>query len=400
MRYGVKAILILLMFIMIGNTSCVEAVATSAKSYILVDLATGQVLSASNQEMRIYPASLTKLLTAWVVVRNADLDEVVNISKTAVNVDGTRAYFAVGEKYTVEELLYALLLRSANDAAIALAEHVAGSTGNFVQLMNEEAASLGASHSNFTNPHGLHDDDHYTTAADFALLCRKVFSDSVIRQICSQHTKVISNPSAEYDRLLTTTNKLINPKSPYYYSRAQYGKTGYTSQAGQCIAVVASDGSQELLAILFGCQGRQVWTDAKRLIDYGFKSYDCIKLASRGAVLAAYSISGAAEALCVTVAETVYAVVDSSSSHSNYSVDIRLDEDLKAPINRGESVGLAVFTNGEKTIAKEELVAVYAVPKKRSSWYYTSLVGACIIGVFSLLGRLLQKYTHKLTRGI
>jgi D-alanyl-D-alanine carboxypeptidase (penicillin-binding protein 5/6) len=202
-----------------------------ARAAILMDAETGQVLYAKNAHKPLPPASITKVMTAILVLERCDLDAVVKASERAVNTKASSMHLRVGEQVKVRDLLYALMLRSANDAAVALAEHAAGSVEAFAQLMNEKAKSLGAKHTHFVNPHGLHDPRHLSTAYDLALITRYAMENETFRAIVKTPYYIVERSMNQDDLWMVNKAKFLQE-----YPDAEGVKTGYTNPAGYCFA--------------------------------------------------------------------------------------------------------------------------------------------------------------------
>ncbi|MDD3269794.1 MAG: D-alanyl-D-alanine carboxypeptidase [Syntrophomonadaceae bacterium] len=239
---------------------------TVGKAALLMDASSGRILYEVNSRQRLSPASVTKIMTALIVVEKGDLDLQIKISQTAVDTPESSIWLETGEKLTREQLLYACMLKSANDAAVALAESVAGSEKNFVALMNSRAAQLGMKDTHFCNPHGLENSAHYTTAYDLALVSREALKHKIFRQVVSTKTKTIPWADNDYDRLLINQNRLL-----YRYDDAVGIKTGYTKQAGNCVVGAAQKG--DLLLIAVAMNSPSVYQDLAQMLDYGFANF-------------------------------------------------------------------------------------------------------------------------------
>lgn len=245
----------------------------AAEGAVLLDAATGKVLFGKNQDTRYYPASITKLMTALLIAENCKLGDTVTFSATAtqnlesgaVNINMT-----TGDKLTVEQCLYALLLKSANEVGNALAEHAAGSNAKFAEMMNAKAAALGCTNTHFTNPHGLHNAEHYTTPHDMALIARATFENETVKKIAATRTYTLpatkKNPSG---LTITMGHKMINPNDSRYYPGILGGKTGYTSKAGNTLVTVVEQDGVRLIAVVMKSKSTH-YTDTKALLDYGF----------------------------------------------------------------------------------------------------------------------------------
>lgn len=217
---------------------------TNSDSIILMDAKTGNILYSKNAFEKKYPASTTKLMTAILTLENCKLTDVVTVSHNAIfsiPIGYSHASLQEGEELTVEELLNVLLIPSANDAAVALAEHIAGSVENFATMMNNKAKELGCLNTNFINPNGVHDNSHYSTAYDLALIGQYAMKFDDILRIAkvTQYTLPKTNKYDEENRIFNTTNGLVNKNEKYYYPNCTGLKTGYTDKSGYCIVATA-----------------------------------------------------------------------------------------------------------------------------------------------------------------
>lgn len=350
--------------------------AVSAEAAVVVEADTGQILYAKNPDARMYPASTTKILTALVVLEHCDLDEKVRIRPDFPGADGTAVYLQPGEVFSVHDLLYALLVHSANDAAVALAEHVAGSVPGFAAMMNEEAARLGARHSHFVNPHGLPDENHYTTARDLALIARAAMQHPTFRKIVATRCYVLpEREDPEALRHLWNTNRLL-----WRYEGADGIKTGYTTQARNCLVASAQRDGRELIAVVLRSEGNNVWTDAAGLLDYGFNGFTRSELVSRGRSVARVRVSyGTRDVTLVTATPFNWSFpVDKPSPAITW--DVRVPGPVVAPVQRGERVGSLVLYSGEHRLGSVPLVAAEDVPRAlwASWWFWTGVAGATL----------------------
>lgn len=249
-----------------------------SKAYILVDGQTNKPLLAKNATNRRSPASTTKLMTALLVLENGELDDVVTISEEDLQLNGDYAtyYLYAGEQFTVEQLLHALLIQSANAAGNTLARYIDGSTEKFTEHMTARAKELGCTNTRFINPYGKTNNKHYSTAQDLAIIAKEAMCYPIIRKII--HTKYYRLPTTNIyksdDRVLWNTDSMIYGDNPYYDARVRGGKTGYTRAAGRCLVTLAQENKQKLYAVVLG--GSQSsgtdsrYTDTKKLLDYGF----------------------------------------------------------------------------------------------------------------------------------
>lgn len=249
-----------------------------AESGIVMDMDSGAVLYGQNIHVAHPPASITKILTALVVLENCQLDEMVEFSETAVNSvesdSGNKLGSVAGDQLSVEDCLYGMMLVSSNQAANALAEHVAGSISGFVDLMNEKAAELGCEESHFDNPSGLNGDTQYVTAYDMALISRAAYSNETLLEISSTLSRKLG-PTANYPGGITVENehRLLNPNDEFYYSAAKAGKTGYLQAAGNTLVTYAEQDGRRLVSVILRGQPRQYFTDSRNLLEFGFRSF-------------------------------------------------------------------------------------------------------------------------------
>lgn len=263
------------LLILIGATGLVTArdayPSVTAQAYAVMDLETGELLLARNPHLKLPPASLTKIMTALVALERAELDEPVQVSTRALHVRGSRLGLRRGEQVELWKMLYGMLFRSGNDAAIAVAEAVAGSESAFVDLMNRKARAVGALNTHFRNPHGLPAYGHYSTAYDLALMARAAMANSTFAGIVSRETREVNWAGRE--RTIVNINTFLR-----LYSGATGIKTGYTSSAGYCLAASAQREGRHLVAIILNSRSSSArWRDAIRLLDYAFAHYEQLR---------------------------------------------------------------------------------------------------------------------------
>jgi serine-type D-Ala-D-Ala carboxypeptidase (penicillin-binding protein 5/6) len=237
----------------------------AGKAAVLMEMPTGKILWEKNRTAPRPPASTAKILTALVTLDRVPLKETVTVSITATANKSAAVALKNGERLAVQDLLYALLLQSNNDAALALASHIGGSTPKFVQTMNQKARSLGALHSKFLNPTGLPDPGQLTTARDLAVITKAALANPEFRRIVA--TKSYSWKSSKWEGVLDNSNELLRS-----YDGAIGVKTGNTREAGYCLVAAAQRHDQTFIAVILGSQEKHVWQDAKKLLDYGFKN--------------------------------------------------------------------------------------------------------------------------------
>ena len=249
-----------------------------AEAGIVVDMDSGAVLFGQNIHLPYPPASITKLLTALVVLEHCQLDETVEFSETAVNSvesdSGNKLGSVAGDRLSVEDCLYGMLLESSNQAANALAEHTAGSIPDFVEMMNEKIAQLGCTESHFDNPSGLNGDTQYVSAYDMAIIARAAFSNEELLTISSTLSRKLAG-TANYPGGITVENenRLIKPDDELYYPSAKAGKTGYLIAAGNTLVTYGEENGRRLVSVILKGQPRQYFMDARTLMEFGFRDF-------------------------------------------------------------------------------------------------------------------------------
>jgi len=261
-----------------GSTVSLTEPVVVAEGAVLMDAATGRVLYGKNQDQQFYPASITKVMTALLVLENCRLNETVTFSASATtNLESGSVSLGItaGDQLTVEQSLYGLLLKSANEIGNGLAEHVSGSISGFAELMNARANELGCRNTNFANPHGLNNSSHKTTPYDMALILRAALQNENFRKIDTTLTYNFPATKNAQARTITMGHKMMYPSDSRYYEGIIGGKTGYTSLAGNTLVTGAERNGVRLIAVVMKSSGTH-YTDTKVLLDYGFENYDAL----------------------------------------------------------------------------------------------------------------------------
>ena len=247
----------------------------AAPSGVLMEASTGTVLYDKNMHEQHYPASITKIMTALLAIENCDMDEMVTVPHEAVYMEDKGSHIALdeGEELTVEDCLYAIMLASANDAAYSLAVHIGGTIENFADMMNERARELGCQDTHFTNPHGLPDENHVTSAYDMALITREALKHDIFRTISGTTFYEIQPSANQPDQIpMSHHHKMLLP-GKYHYDGVFAGKNGYTTVAQNTLVTCAERDGMDLICVTMETQGQQVYVDAATLFDYGFDSF-------------------------------------------------------------------------------------------------------------------------------
>lgn len=254
-----------------------------AGAAILMDVDTGTILYKKNINEAFYPASITKILTTLVAIENSSMDEIVTFSEDAVyKTEGSGISRDVGEKMTMEQCLYAVMLESANECAYAVAEHIGGTMEKFVKMMNEKAKSLGCKNSHFNNPHGLTDENHYVTAKDMAIIAREAYANETFRLLCGTKKYTIPKTNKHDEETpMVNHHKMLYPKDTdaYLYDYCTGGKTGYTVAAGNTLVTYAQKDGMTLLTVLLNASSPIYWTETRILMDFGFENFNVCNVA-------------------------------------------------------------------------------------------------------------------------
>ncbi|MBR5478599.1 MAG: D-alanyl-D-alanine carboxypeptidase [Clostridia bacterium] len=316
------------------------AIDTSAKSAILLEARNRTVLYEKNAYEKRPIASTTKIMTAILAIENGDLEDVVEVKPEQVGIEGTSIYLKEGERISVKTLLYGLMLKSGNDAAETLAQYVSGDIASFVKLMNEKANILGMENTNFANPHGLPDDNHYSTAYDMARLTAYAMKNETFRAIVSSKNYTSEGRSfANHNKLLKMRNEIDGVK------------TGFTKAAGRCL--VSSGEKDGMRLVVVTLADPNDWDDHLKLYDFGFDNFKCTKICSDGQVVATLPIAG--NGRVSAVAECDFCVT--SANADEIEKKIYLPRFRYAPVLKGDKVGeIRIIKNGE-TIKKVDLLA-------------------------------------------
>ena len=362
--------------VMAANTSKdvnIDDIETNSPSCILMDAKTGEILYAKNAYEKRYPASTTKLMTAILTMENCKLTDVATVSHHAIYsipVGYSHANLQEGEELTIEQLLNVLLIPSANDAAIVLGEHIAGSEEAFCEMMNEKAKEIGCLNTNFVNPNGIHNKEHVSTAYDLALIGKYAMQFSDIMRIAKvrQYTLPKTNKYDKENRIFNATNALINNESlnKNYYPYATGLKTGYTDSSGSCIVSTAKKGNMELIAVILKASSTSSrYTDCKTLFNYGFDNYSYEKLNYTDEIIKTIEIANGTKEtknLDIAVKDEISVLVKSNFDKDSINPTIEINSDLKAPISENSVVGKISYTINGKTYYSDLVADSSVIP--------------------------------------
>ena len=333
---------------------------------LVMDVLTGKVLYEKNAHSPFEPASTTKIMTAILALEKGNLSDIVVTSEEPPRVDGSRIYLEEGEKLTLEQMLYGMILNSGNDAAVAIAEHIGGDIESFVKMMNAKAREIGAYHTTFVNPSGLPDEGHLTTAYDLALISRYALLNlPKFRKIVSTKTLEIPWQAEEWDRQLINLNKLL-----WNYEGADGVKTGYTSTAGRTLVASATRDGWQLISVVLKSDAN-IWSDSMALLDYGFENFEIKNLVGKNSDVAEEDVKYGDPVKLVTK-DGLTSVV--KKNDLPISKKLVINQDIKAPVSKGEVLGQLIFYQGEEQLGSVNLIAANDVKRKiYTFWWFWPL---------------------------
>ncbi len=328
----------------------------TAASAIVIEAWTGHGIYARNPDLLMFPASTTKMMTLIMALERGGLDDIVEVSANASAAEGSTLWLDPGEHIPLNDLLYGMIMVSANDASVAIAEHIDGSVANFAAHMTNRAHELGAVNSNFTNPHGLPDDDHYTTARDLAIIASHGFKLIGFEQVVTQKEASFGWIHDDENKLLRTENQLL-----WMYNGCNGIKTGYTERAGRCVVCAAKRNGIQLISVVL--DGLYMWNDSIIMLDYGFENISSETLIKPDEVVKTLPIiSGRRKSMPVKTAGEI--VVPIFKNDDAYQIDYDIPEFLTAPITNGESIGKVRVMIDGKEIASTDIVTTADVEQK------------------------------------
>ncbi|SFA74104.1 D-alanyl-D-alanine carboxypeptidase (penicillin-binding protein 5/6) [Selenomonas ruminantium] len=306
----------------------------TARSAIVMDTVTGQILYERDIDARRYPASTTKMMTLIVALEHGKLDDIVTVSKNAEGVEGSTLWLVQGDKIPLGELLTGMMMHSGNDATVAVAEHIAGSVPAFVRMMNDKAEELGANSTHFVNPNGLPDEKHYTTAYDLAKIAAYGYS-------LPHFEEIVGKQEALYDWVKDPAKKLRNENQMLWLYRGANGvKTGYTDAAGRCLVSAARRDGMQLVAVVL--DSYYMWNDSIALLDYGFQNAHPKTLVKKGEVVAKVDVAdGRHDELELIAAESLVAV-EKTGETAKMERKVEVPREVAAPIKKGDVIGKVV----------------------------------------------------------
>ncbi len=350
-------ILLLLIFVFPINIYAEEDFLSNAKSGLLIEASTGEVLYEKNKDDRVAVASMTKMVAQIIILENIEKgtlswDEIIKVSKNAADMGGSQIWLQAGEEMSVRDLMKGISMASANDATVALAERIAGTEEAFVRQMNDKVKELGLKNTNFVNPTGLDEDNHYSSAYDMGIIAKELLRHEQILEFSSVYEDYIrqNTPNKFW---VVNTNKLIR-----FYDGADGLKTGFTDDAGYCMAVTAKRDGMRLIAVVLGEDSGSVRNEeTSALLDYGFNMYKVDVVKNKNDVITEINIEkGTKDKINAIVNEDLLVLKKKSEISKQYDIETKLN-DIKLPIKEGDIVGKVLVKDGNKTIKEAYLVA-------------------------------------------
>lgn len=396
MKFKGKIILTLTLFILsFVNVSLASEPNVASSAAILVEASTGKILYEKNAYEKMYPASTTKILTAILTLENCDLEEKATVSHNAVYSIPSgyvNCNLQEGEEIPIKDLMYALMVKSANDAAVVLAEHIGGSVEGFANQMNEKAKQIGCQNTHFVNPNGIHNENHYSTAYDLSIMAQYGMKNEILRNYVATTTYTLpaTNKYPNRDRICITTNDMIRPASKYYNEHVIGIKTGYTTEAKNCLISAANQNDTELICVVLhagtnneGLSERYIDTSA--LFQYGFSDFQFTNIVTENNIIQNIEIENGTKDtkyLDLIAKDTLSAYLNKEINLTNISPHITLHENLEAPIEAGTTLGKLTYLIDDVEYSTE-LLAKSTVEKKWNIEIYI-LIGGVLLLIFGI----------------
>ena len=338
-----------------------------AESYLVIDAATGDVLASENARMRLPPASLTKIMTSYIIADEIEqgritLDDRVPISVKAWRMEGSRMFIREGTEVSVADLLRGIVIQSGNDASVAMAEYIAGDEEAFAGLMTQTAKSLGMNNTNFMNATGLPDEMHYTTAEDLAILTRALINRF------PEHYAIYSEKYFSYNDI-----RQANRNALLWRDDSVDGvKTGHTQAAGYCLVASAMENDTRLISVVMGARDERTRAaESQKLLNYGFRYYETVNLYAAGSSLKRVRVwSGLHESLEVGLDDAITLTIP-RGGRDQLKAEINLQDVIEAPIERGQSLGALTLSLGDEMLVERPVVALN--PVQEAGWLSSTL---------------------------
>ncbi len=355
----------ILSVVLLLSTKYVYAI--SAQSAIVIDAESGTILFEHNAYEKRGMASTTKIMTAIVVLENCNLEDVVTISYKASATEGSSMYIEPNEKLKVEDLLYGLMLNSGNDSATALAEHTSGSVEEFAKLMNKKAQQIGMKNSSFANPHGLDNENHYSTAYDMALLTKYAMENETFKTIVGTKKMIVETIDKGNYKYLTNHNKLLS-----MYEWCKGVKTGFTKKCGRCLVSYAEKNGVKLITITLNAPND--WQDHIDLYEQCFEKYKSYNIINNNDYIGTVNVDNSDEKNLKLYTCKPITLTLTDEEYSKIKLEYSYPDTVKAPIYIGQEIGNVNIKLNDKIIASSPIVAKYGIMEKRATTYNENLI--------------------------
>lgn len=403
-----KKVLFLFVFIFIllstYSFSYAEDLSLSGEGAILIDVDTLEVLYEKNSHSQFYPASTTKIMTAILAIELGNIEDIVTVDQESVNLtDGSHIALEPGEQLSLEHLLNALLIESANDAAYVIAKHISGSQDAFYKLMNDKAKSIGALNTNFANPNGLPNEGHLTTAYDLALIGRYAMENEIFRSIVKNYTYTIpvTNKKTE-PRYLKSANRLLysNEKidvdgklQSIKYGGVSGVKSGYTVAAQQCLVTSLEKDGHKFIAVVLKSNGKSVYSDTHKLLNYGLENFEKKQLDFANRFVDNYIVENGAIPFVAGVTKTDSYFIINKNDKDNIEEKIVINNPLEAPVSNGQIIGKVQYLLNGKIVTETDIITtmdIESIPvpsmlsKMLSKWYLFVFLLLILVRTFAI----------------
>lgn len=368
MKKFIALLILLCTLSSIGTMLVLAKENTHARSAVVMEVNSGRILYQKNMSEKLPMASTTKIMTTLVAVESDRLNEIVTVSKRASYVEGSSIYLKEGEKHSLEDLLYAIMLRSGNDAATAVAEHLGGSVENFAAIMNAKAREIGAYDTQFVNPHGLDAEGHYTTAYDLALITAYALKNEKFAEIVSTKKKTIKGPpDVNWDRIMVNKNKML-----WQFEGGDGVKTGFTKKSGRCLVSSATRNGMKLVTVVLNCG--PMWEDSSALLEYGFKNYSYEKIVNKENVHKIVEVKNGKEKFVSVKPTEDYYLPLRQDEKDNIRMESNVEEKANAPIYKGDNAGnLNIYVN-DKLVKAVPLIYGSSIESSSPAFYLKKIL--------------------------
>lgn len=412
-----KILVLVAVMLLFSSISYGEGLNLSGEGAILMDMDTMEILYEKNSNMKLYPASTTKIMTGILAIELGNLSDIVTIDQEIVDLtDGSHIALEPGEKLTLEDLVNAVLIESANDAALAVAKHISGSIEGFCQLMNEKAKSLGALNTNFVNPNGLPNDEHMTTAYDLAVIAKYAMDNEKFRSIVENYTYTIpvTNKKTEErnlksaNRLMYSTEKIdVDGKLvPIKYDGVNGVKSGYTVAAQQCLVTSFEKDGNRLLAVVLKSNGKNIYSDMHKLLNYGQENFQKVQIGFSNKFIDNFQVVKGTVPFVPGVTKSNNYFIVNKNEKNNIEEKIVIEGDIEAPIAKDQVIGKVQYLLNNKVVGETEIISTMDIELKpvpslfkrlMSKWYWFVFL-LLIISRIMVLNNKRKRYNRRRAR--